>query len=100
MAYRADAFGRRVGAKDDIPVRRIELGPGPAHPDPPVLVRGPGGRSARQGPYTERHSRPFPSRFFLPVQADLVERRRERRKNFPAFVSWSAVIAKIRSRCY
>jgi hypothetical protein len=61
---------------------------------------GPGGQSARQGPYTERHSRPFPSRFFLPVQADLVERRRERRKNFPAFVSWSAVIAKIRSRCY
>jgi hypothetical protein len=48
----------------------------------------------------ERHSRPFPSRFFLPVQADLVERRRERSKNFPAYVSWSALIAKIRLRYY
>ena len=36
IACRADAFGWRVGATDDIPIRRIELGPDPAHPDPPV----------------------------------------------------------------
>jgi hypothetical protein len=54
---------------------------------------GSGGRLACQGPYTERHLPPFPPRFFLPVQMDLIERRREK-PDFILGLSWSAVITK------